>query len=482
MRLLSVLLVLVCGLNVEAQSFMKEPRITFPEGILSRVPSNLAATTRGGLDPVLVQKLQDTLDAMRAFYDITGFSACVITPDGDIWEGASGVNSFPDIPMQTSNALGVGSLTKTLTAAAILRLWDQGKLHPDDPLSLHIGPYPNVAGTITLRQCLTHFSGLYDYTDNAALASQIQGNSTKFWSPDEILNQYVLEPISDPGQAFSYCNTNYLLLGKVIESVGGMPYHEFVREELLEPTGLENMTLGEYENATDPRAHVWADPGFGKVDLLFVGFSVTGIFSSAWAAGAYWATAADITRWIRTLVKGEVLSPAAMALMMDVTELQPEFAYGAGLIRYRVDGIDAWGHGGNIIYKSVALHFPESGVSIAVLGNDVDFIQEGNVIAGLFLTWQDHIVSNEAVPHQIHTQLFPNPATSGSVLVGLPQEVSFRLYGTTGVLYGHTHRSGAASMVLTDAVPSLQYLDTGLYYLEVRSPQASATIPFYWQR
>lgn len=468
-------------MGVQAQPILSEPRLFFPDGQLSSEKASVTATTRSSLDPVLAQKLQDTLDAMREYYDIVGFSACLITPDGDIWTGASGVNSFPAVPLETSNALGVGSITKTFTAAAILRLWEDGKLHPDDPLDAHIGPFPNVDGSITIRQCLTHFTGLYNYTENEALGNQIQGNSTKFWSPDEILMQYVLAPLQAPGVSFSYCNTNYLLLGLVIEAVSGMPYHEFVREELLEPLGLEALTLGEYEAETDARAHVWADPGFGKVDLIFVGFSTTGIFSSAWAAGGYWAKASDITQWIRALVNGEVLSPAAMALMMDVEELLPEFAYGAGLIRYRVDGIDAWGHGGNIIFKSVALHFPQSNVSIAVLGNDVDFIHEGNVIAGLFLTWQDHIVSTEHMPNATAVQLYPNPANISSKVKYVPSDSDLRLFSRDGVLRGTGKVLwGGEEILLTDVFPELQVQGAGLYFLEIRTSGAVTTIPVLW--
>jgi CubicO group peptidase (beta-lactamase class C family) len=149
---------------------------------------------------------------MLQFYNITGLSAAFITPEGDQWRGASGTNAFPAVPMTTENALGFGSVSKTLTAAAIMRLWDNNQIQLSDPLSMYLPTYNHISGAITIDQCLRHFTGLYDYTGNPALGAIIQNNSSTFISPDEILEDYMLAPVSSPGTVWGLLQHQLLVI------------------------------------------------------------------------------------------------------------------------------------------------------------------------------------------------------------------------------------------------------------------------------
>lgn len=434
-------------------------------------------------DPELIARLQDTLNKYRVDAGAVGLSGALIFPDGQVWTGASGVNASPAQPMLTSQALGMGSITKTITAAAIFRLVDQGKLSLDDALQQHIVSYPNVNGGITIRQCLRHESGLFDYTEDEVLGNAIISNSEKIWTPDEILNQFVGPPLSAPGTTFYYCNTNYLLLGKVIEAASGMSYHSFVRQELLEPLGLDNLTLGTIEEATDPRAHPWINPGFGKLDVILAGLSLNGAFSSAWAAGAYWGRPADVAQWIRALVTGEVLTPASLTAMQDVLMITPELAYGHGLIRYRINGIDAWGHGGNIIFKSVALHVPTLGATVCVMSNDNDFIDEGPTVQALLQGWQDYLATGlEQAQWLSEVQIWPNPAGAECRVSGLPEGAMVRLLSSEGKEMGAALvGSGGEARMLAELVPSWRMTTGGMYWLQVTWQGAQRTWPLLRQ-
>jgi D-alanyl-D-alanine carboxypeptidase len=479
MRNICVYLFLLLSFALSGQNVQSE--ISFPTDY-NNVWSEITipqAGQRSALDPVLAQKLQDSLDAMLQFYNITGLSAAFITPEGDQWRGASGTNAFPAIPMTTENALGFGSVSKTLTAAAIMRLWDNNQLQLSDPLSMYLPAYNHISGAITIDQCLRHFTGLYDYTGNPALGAIIQNNSSTFISPDEILEDYMLAPVSSPGTVWAYCNTNYLLLGKVIEAVSGQSFHTYIREEFLAPLALDSITLGAYEAETNQRAHIWADPGFGKLDLIFAGFSTTALFSSAWSAGAYWATPGDISRWMRELMQGNVLSEEALNMMKDVHVISSEFAYGAGLIRYRVNGVDAWGHGGNIVFKSVVLHIPEFNVSIAVVSNDNDFIWEGNVVAGLLEVWLGHISStDQELETMLNVGIYPNPSAGMLWVSNIPTGALVRVVSIDGIEKGLLPSYNHGELVSMEQLFPEIHFQSGYYFLEVIYQDGRASIPF----
>jgi D-alanyl-D-alanine carboxypeptidase len=446
-------------------------------------PGGPQVTIRSGIDPLLAARLQDTIEIYRDMFNSVGLSAALILPDGEVWNGASGLKSFPALLLEPSNALGVGSVSKTLTAAAIMKLWDMGKLNPNDPLSAHIGNYPNISGSITLQQCLQHTSGLADYTANPLLGEQINSDPAKFWSPEELLQNFVLAPLAAPGVTWNYCNTNYLILGKVIEVASGMPYHEFVREELLQPLGLDSITLGEYEVETYERAHVWADAGFGKVDIVQFGFSLTGLFSSAWSAGAYWSTATDIAFWMRSLLEGQVLSANALNTMKDVLEITPEVGYGAGLIRYRIGGINAWGHGGNILYKSIVLHIPELGISVAVIGNDNDFVGEGPTALALVQGYLDFI-STSVVNSDMESNIsiYPNPLVSESVITGLSGVSDITLTDLQGRVLIQSQVLGTKKGMPVEAIFQGKNVPNGLYYLSIISEKETRILPITLMR
>ncbi len=465
------------GQYLEENFIQSFPSASFRE---SNIGAQQKAVLRTGVDPMLAARLQDTIEIYRDMFNSVGLSAALILPDGEVWNGASGLKAFPVLLLEPSNALGIGSVTKTLTAAAIMKLWDMGKLNPNDPLSVHIGAYPNISGAITLQQCLQHTSGLADYTANPALGEQINSNPAKFWSPEELLQNFVQAPLAIPGVTWNYCNTNYLILGKVIEVASGMAYHEFVREELLLPLGLDSITLGEYEAETYERAHVWADAGFGKVDVIQFGYSLTGLFSSAWSAGAYWSTASDIAQWMRALLNGQVLSTTALNVMKDVLEITPEVAYGAGLIRYRIGTVDAWGHGGNIVYKSIVLHIPELGVSVAVIGNDNDFVGEGPTALALVQGYLDFIstpVSNPDPANERLISIYPNPVGPTSVITGLEGNTDIAVLDLLGNVQFQTHVFGNGEPMPIEKLFSGKGFPDGHYFVRILSEKEARLMP-----
>jgi CubicO group peptidase (beta-lactamase class C family) len=204
----------------------------------------------------------------------------------------------------------IGSITKQFTAAAILLLQERGQLNLDDPVSRFLPDYPSDPGhRITIRQLLTHTSGLPNYTDFPELIL----NRTIEIAPADIVASFKDLPLEfEPGTRFKYSNSGYILLGEIIEAVSGQSYEAFLHKELLKPLGMLNSGYGRREMGHPNRAEGYTIDSEGRL----VG-AVPIHFSILHSAGALYTTAEDMLKWDAGLRDGRILSPASVAQMMS---------------------------------------------------------------------------------------------------------------------------------------------------------------------
>jgi D-alanyl-D-alanine carboxypeptidase len=203
-----------------------------------------AATFTNTADRDLRQQLQTALDQARG--DIPGAAVAIISPKGN-WFGASGVADLATgRVLQPSDRFQIGSITKTFVATTTLQLVEEGILNLDDKLTDRLPTsvtewIPN-ANQITLRQLLNHTSGVPDYTDVlfrwAAVNPGVFFNN---WQPQELVSFIDgLEASFQPGDSWQYSNTNYLLLGMVVETATNNNIAQEIRDRILEPLALTN--------------------------------------------------------------------------------------------------------------------------------------------------------------------------------------------------------------------------------------------------
>jgi D-alanyl-D-alanine carboxypeptidase len=178
-------------------------------------------------------QLQRTLDSAVRAVPLRGASAAVVLADGRIWRGVAGF-SVPGVPMDTAMRLGIGSITKSITATLLVRLAEQGRLSLDDSIGRWLPPIRHVDPAITVRQLLNHTSGVFDVTDAPGYRDSILADVNARWTPQRLLG-LLRPPLFQRGAGWSYANTNYQLAGLVAEAVGGRPLHQLVREALLAP-------------------------------------------------------------------------------------------------------------------------------------------------------------------------------------------------------------------------------------------------------
>ena len=216
-----------------------------------------------------------------------------------------------DVPVRRATVFKLASVTKQFTAAALLRLVQRGRLSLDDELARLVPELPQ-ASTVTLRQLLVHTSGLPDYAEDP------EGQRTKSvarTSQDMVEWIARLEPKFqfEPGTRWAYSNSNYALLGVVIERVSGKSLEVFFREELFQPAGL---TRTGFDDPIDVVAH--RAQGYTKAKAAAGGYANAEWISPTipGAAGGLRTTVDDLLRWSHALFSGAVLQPAMLRQMI----------------------------------------------------------------------------------------------------------------------------------------------------------------------
>jgi D-alanyl-D-alanine carboxypeptidase len=301
-----------------------------------------------------------------------GVSAAVMLADGTLWTGTAGLARTGE-PLRSDHQIAVGSITKTATAALVLRLAEEGRLTLDDTIGRWRLGLAHVPPQLTLRQLLNHTCGLANYTLHPEFAATLSLEPARRFAPREVLELFLAPPVFAPGERTEYTNSAFVVLGLVAEAADGRAVAEQWRARLWGPLGLAEVFLPPDEAARGAVANAWVggSPSTQReVDPLA---NVAG-FSSRWAAFGLVATPREMARWARALFGGPVLSAESRREMQSVVpgsgEIPQETGSGLGVRRYGYDGREQWGHSGAAAEgSSIVLHEPASGVTLALAMN-----------------------------------------------------------------------------------------------------------------
>ena len=430
------------------------------------------------IPPALESLLNEELDNMRTVLGVKSLGASLQLSNNAVWSGASGISStFPLDSVTPNHAYAIGSITKTITAACILQLADEGLLSLDDSLHKWIAPIQFVNPNITIRQLLRHQSGLYDVISNAAYDAATKANLDSIWDLENLVKDYIKAPIFAPGASWSYCNTNYVLLGIIIEKATGNPYYQEYKNRFFTPLGLNSMDLVPYDPLPVPRAHFWTTAGQDGDSFFSTWIS---FFTSAGPAGGYFSTPADVAIWMRAFMSGTLHSPDIMAQAKTVVTapgLPAGVKYGLGLMERSVLGLKGYGHGGDIGYSSFSLYFPAKDVSISVLNND----QKKTswmlipVIQALLKVCIDYEMSvstnNPFEANGLDLHIAPNPFSENlQIAMDLPNkldEIELVLSNTMGQIMVKNTVQNLPAGARNLAIDHLESLLPGVYFLSV---------------
>ena len=434
--LLSKLLFLL-GFSTFAQVFQQDQfqQNNFPNPMGGQVVPEIDALLpgTGEVGAELAAHLQATLDSLGNAYGAIGLSAALLLPGDDLWAGTTGINStMPGDTLSTEMRLGMGSVTKTFTAAVIMQLVGEGVMTLEDSIGHWLPSYPNVDSSIAIRHLLNHTSGIYNYTDSPAFWDYGNNNLDSIISPQFVLENFVDQPVFTTGATWGYSNTNYMLLGLIIESATGNVYHEEIRTRLLEPFGHATMTLHPYETPTGDMAHLWLDiTGDNLPDDVFqAGITLNSIFSGAWAAGALLATPSDLVYWVKNLMTGQVVDQDLLDQMMVTEPVGLGFSYGLGLSHLQVSGSDWWGHTGGIFYQTWAFYSPTFDMGMVLMTHDASAEQLDVIYFEMVQTYLTFMptANAEVFGNEMDLLAFPNPFSTDLLLAfDLPQSADLQL-------------------------------------------------------
>ena len=311
------------------------------------------------------QALQAALDeAIRGSTQLVGVTAAVISASG-AWTGAAGVDGA-GTELVPEAMMDIASITKTVTAAEVVFLEQSGLIDLDTPASTYLD-HPLLQRNPTVRQLLSHTSRIPDYF-TPALMDAVTSDPNSSWTATQALS-YATDPIGDPGSpVMNYSNSNYLLLGLLIEKVTGLRYNEAVRRDLFTGIGTR-MVVQDAEPPVPPLAVPGRSPE-GLPDAVPDGTYLPdrALASAAFAAGGIAADAATLAGWGYRLYGGQVLPPARTVEL--ATEVAPNYGLGTEILEQR------WGphggavghHGGINGYATVLTVTLAEQLSVAVLG------------------------------------------------------------------------------------------------------------------
>ncbi|MCX5970451.1 MAG: serine hydrolase, partial [Coprothermobacterota bacterium] len=332
------------------------------------------------------QAIQDQLKAILAGAvgegGVPGAIAGVWLEGKGGWVQAAGVADLAtEEPMRPEMRVRIASITKSFTAITLLRLVDQGKLGLDDPVANYLDFVPG-GDQITVRMLLNHTSGIFDCGVDETFAKVLLSDPLRHWTPREMVElAFAHPPDFSPGSGYGYSNTNYLLLGMIIEKVSGESYESQVQKQVLEPLALRTTSFPSGPDLPAPFAHGYIDEtlitGSGDPQREFTRVDM----GWDWAAGALASTLEDLKVFARALAYGRLVS---LGTYQDQTTWIPLFPdsdlYGDGLGVNNMNGL--LGHnGGDPGFGSSMFCDPVRGLTVVVLLNQCPALVNSQALA-----------------------------------------------------------------------------------------------------
>ena len=315
--------------------------------IATLAPPAVAAPASGaGGGGQAVALMQDALDDVVA----AGASGTVLRVDDGhrTFRLASGQARLdPPLAMEPGATLRVGSITKSFVATVALQLVGEGRLRLDDSVEKWLPGMVPGGSQITLRQLLSHTSGLFDYTEDEAFVPQILADPLTEFTPEQLVAVATSHPpLFAPGTSWSYSNTNYIVVGLILRRVTHRPVADLIDKRIVRPLHLRHTSLPERSpDITGYHAHGYLPPsvtGAGYVDFTRV--------SPTWAgtAGAVVSDVDDLRTFYRALLGGRLLKPVQLDQMKTLVPIESGFGYGLGLFRLDTSCGPIWGHDGHV--------------------------------------------------------------------------------------------------------------------------------------
>lgn len=325
--------------------------------------------------------LQLKLDEWQKAGSFPGATLGVVLANGESFGLAVGLSDRETrTTMKPTDRMPAGSVGKTFAAATALQLIKEGKISLDDKIEKYLGSeewfarLPN-AKEITVRHLMNHTSGLVRYEFKDQFTKDLTANPEKVWKPAELVAYLLGEKAPfEAGKGWDYSDTNYIVLGMIIEKVTGRKFYDEANRRLLKPLKLTD-TIPQDGPRLKGVVQGYAGPNnpFGGTDAMIVNgkFAINPQFE--WTGGGYASTAHDLARWAKMFYEGKAFSTDLLPQVLDgvaAPMLGRESKYGLGAIIRKTPAGTSYGHSGFFPgYMTDMMYFPEHKIAVAVQVN-----------------------------------------------------------------------------------------------------------------
>ena len=373
-------------------------RTAYLTGERDRTQFGDISQTRSLIDGPQAQSVpSDTLlTELQAFSEQRGdigLQGAVVFDDGTRWIGSAGNAAHGDqTPLSHDFHLYIGSVTKFFTAALVLRYIDRGDLALTDTIDEWLDF--ERASDVSIRMLLNHTSGVPNYTEDGWFIARYFGWPTKRWEPETLADVVDGKSFNfEPGARHLYSNTNYVLLGLVLERLTGTRYGRLLRTLVRDELGHERTYYLDYPDDA-PIANAYDESIFKLGRRNLTGFR-TSLETGAYAAGGILSTAPNVAGFVRSVFTDRVFGDETLSEMRSFVEAPDEDVpaqrgYGLGIRHLRINGEDLYGHTGTIPgYSAIAMYHENPQYTIAVLSN-VSTIDQ----TGIYGTLQDVVLED----------------------------------------------------------------------------------------
>lgn len=308
-----------------------------------------------------VKKMDSLLQAIEQHEKIMG--TLTLSRNGKtLYERSLGYRQYDDqkqVKADVNTHYRIGSISKMFTATMLFQLAEEHKLSLEDHLSKYYPQIPN-ASQITLEQMMNHHSGIHNFTDSMYMTYY-----TKPKTHEELLSIFAAQqPDFDPGTQADYSNTNYVLLGYIIEKVTGKTLAQNLQERICKKIGLKHTYIGGPINPSKNEAFSFSKNENGKWEKEpITDMSIPG------GAGSVVSTTGDLTTFINALFSHKLIGQESLEKMTAIKD-----NYGMGIFQLPFGRKKAYGHTGAIdAFNSNLAYFPEDSLAVAFLSNGQDY-------------------------------------------------------------------------------------------------------------
>ena len=346
------------------------------------------------LKPIDQTALQAVVEKATKEMLVPGAVVAIRTPQGSYTAAVGTTELGKQTPPDTKTHFRIASNSKTMNAALVVLLAQDGKLKLSDPVSAYVPDVPD-GSNITVAELLKMRSGLYNYTNAPEFSADLDADLAKAWTPQEVLAIAFAHPPNDPPNAtYEYNNTNYALLGLIAEKVGGRPLAEQLRDRLFVPLGLQQTSLPAIDDTAIPapysHGYMYGGSAYAMVDDPYPADMKAAVkagtlqpidytnqnSSYAHAAGGVISTADNVETWIRALVSGKVFNGDLQRQWLDSIQAEDpdnpdgqKYGYGISYQRFGPTAAMYY-HGGEMPgFNSFMGYDPDNDVSLVVWTN-----------------------------------------------------------------------------------------------------------------